>query len=62
MTIIKVKCKVCGSEKSKWAMCKNVKTHNKIFNESMEKQFGKKEIFPENFFNGTHNDAAIINP
>ena len=61
--IIKIQCKVCGAEKSKWAMCKNTEAHDKIFNKKMEEKFGQlhRNVFEENWFNGTHNDAAILN-
>jgi hypothetical protein len=60
MPIIKTKCKVCGAEKSKWAMCRNTEAHDKLFRERMDKEFGYKQIFPDNWFNGTHNDVSIL--
>lgn len=51
-------------EKSKWATCRNTEAHNRLFNEKMEKRFGKRfeksdgNILPIAFIDGTHYDSS----
>ncbi len=58
---MKIKCKVCGIVKTKFAMCKNTETHDKIFSDRMEKEFPKPKLLILDT-SGSHLDAAIITP
>ena len=54
MPIIKIKCKVCGAEKSKWSTCKNPK-HQKIVKDNIDKLYPKQqEDFLKDFYTCTH--------